>query len=68
MIAGQGTPDQLPARLVTYRYPEALAKLVEVLATLPFEAETISKIWLVLRGLWSHVDKGIRVVRKHEPD
>jgi uroporphyrinogen decarboxylase len=31
MIAGQGTPDQLPARLVTYRYPEALAKLVEVL-------------------------------------
>ena len=23
---------------------------------------------LVLRGLWSHVGRGIRVVRKHEPD
>jgi uroporphyrinogen decarboxylase len=31
MIAGQGTPDQLPARLFAYRYPDAFAKLIETL-------------------------------------
>ena len=31
MIAGQGTPDQLPARLFAYRHPEAFAKLIEIL-------------------------------------
>jgi uroporphyrinogen decarboxylase len=31
MIAGQGTPDQLPARLFAYRHPEAFAKLIDVL-------------------------------------
>jgi uroporphyrinogen decarboxylase len=31
MIAGQGTADQLPARMFAYRYPEAFAKLIEVL-------------------------------------
>jgi uroporphyrinogen decarboxylase len=31
MIAGCGTPDQAPARLFGYRYPEAFAKLIEVL-------------------------------------
>jgi uroporphyrinogen decarboxylase len=31
MIAGQGTPDQAPARLFAYREPEAFAKLVEIL-------------------------------------
>jgi uroporphyrinogen decarboxylase len=31
MIAGQGTPDQAPARLFAYREPEAFAKLVNIL-------------------------------------
>jgi uroporphyrinogen decarboxylase len=31
MIAGQGTPDQFPARLFAYRHPEAFAKLIEIL-------------------------------------
>jgi uroporphyrinogen decarboxylase len=29
MIAGQGTPDQAPARLFSYRHPEAFADLLE---------------------------------------
>jgi uroporphyrinogen decarboxylase len=28
MVAGQGTPDQFPARLFAYRHPEAFAKLI----------------------------------------
>jgi uroporphyrinogen decarboxylase len=32
MIAGRGTPDQAPARLFAYRYPEAFAALINVLA------------------------------------
>ena len=31
MIAGQGTPDQLPARLFAYRYPKAFAELIALL-------------------------------------
>ena len=31
MIAGQGTPDQSPARLFAYRHPDAFAKLIDVL-------------------------------------
>ncbi|MCE2933169.1 MAG: uroporphyrinogen decarboxylase [Hyphomicrobiales bacterium] len=31
MIAGQGTPDQAPARLFAYRHREAFAKLIETL-------------------------------------
>src|SRR6202046_481743 len=31
MIAGRGTPDQLPARLFAYRYPEAFATLIDLL-------------------------------------
>jgi uroporphyrinogen decarboxylase len=31
MIAGQGTPDQAPARLFAYRAPEAFAHLIDVL-------------------------------------
>jgi uroporphyrinogen decarboxylase len=31
MIAGFGTPDQFPARIFAYRYPQAFAELVEVL-------------------------------------
>jgi uroporphyrinogen decarboxylase len=31
MIAGQGTPDQAPARLFAYRHPEAFAGLIELL-------------------------------------
>jgi hypothetical protein len=31
MIAGQGTPDQSPARLFAYRHPEAFAKLLDIL-------------------------------------
>jgi uroporphyrinogen decarboxylase len=33
MIAGQGTPDQAPARLFAYRHPEAFARLVDILVT-----------------------------------
>lgn len=29
MIAGQGTPDQAPARLFAYRFPDAFAKLID---------------------------------------
>jgi uroporphyrinogen decarboxylase len=32
MIAGQGTPDQAPARLFAYRHPEAFAKLLARIA------------------------------------
>lgn len=31
MIAGEGTPDQAPARLFAYRYPEAFARLIDIL-------------------------------------
>ncbi|HEY1747483.1 MAG TPA: uroporphyrinogen decarboxylase [Xanthobacteraceae bacterium] len=31
MIAGAGTPDQAPARLFAYRFPEAFAALMEIL-------------------------------------
>ena len=31
MVAGHGTPDQAPARLFAYRYPEAFGKLIEIL-------------------------------------
>jgi uroporphyrinogen decarboxylase len=31
MIAGRGTPDQSPARMFAYRYPDAFAKLIEIL-------------------------------------
>ncbi|MGO4831719.1 uroporphyrinogen decarboxylase [Rhizobiaceae sp. 2RAB30] len=32
MIAGRGTPDQAPTRLFAYRHPEAIARLLELLA------------------------------------
>ena len=28
MVAGQGTPDQAPARMMAYRHPEAFAKII----------------------------------------
>jgi len=31
MVAGQGTPDQAPARMMAYRYPEAFEKIIDVL-------------------------------------
>jgi uroporphyrinogen decarboxylase len=31
MVAGQGTPDQAPARLMAYRHPDAFAKIIDVL-------------------------------------
>jgi uroporphyrinogen decarboxylase len=31
MVAGRGTPDQAPARLLAYREPEAFARLIDVL-------------------------------------
>ncbi|PWB84522.1 MAG: uroporphyrinogen decarboxylase [Methylocystaceae bacterium] len=31
MIAGQGTPDQAPARLFAYRHPDAFARLIDKL-------------------------------------
>ncbi len=32
MIAGHGTPDQAPARLFAYQYPEVMARLLDLLA------------------------------------
>ena len=32
MIAGHGTPDQAPARLFAYKHPEAMKKLLKILA------------------------------------
>jgi uroporphyrinogen decarboxylase len=31
MVAGQGTPDQAPARMLAYRHPDAFQKIVDVL-------------------------------------
>ncbi|HKH02202.1 MAG TPA: uroporphyrinogen decarboxylase [Bradyrhizobium sp.] len=31
MVAGQGTPDQAPARMMAYRHPQAFAKMMDVL-------------------------------------
>jgi uroporphyrinogen decarboxylase len=31
MVAGQGTPDQAPARMLAYRHPEAFQKIIDVL-------------------------------------
>jgi uroporphyrinogen decarboxylase len=31
MVAGQGTPDQAPARLMAYRHPEAFARIIDTL-------------------------------------
>ncbi|MDI4235956.1 uroporphyrinogen decarboxylase [Bradyrhizobium sp. Arg237L] len=31
MVAGQGTPDQAPARMMAYRHPQAFAAIVDVL-------------------------------------
>jgi uroporphyrinogen decarboxylase len=32
MVAGHGTPDQAPARMLAYREPEAFSKIIDVLA------------------------------------
>lgn len=37
MIAGHGTPDQAPARLFSYRHPEAFERLLELLADVSAE-------------------------------
>jgi uroporphyrinogen decarboxylase len=31
MVAGHGTPDQAPARMMAYRHPDAFAKIIDVL-------------------------------------
>jgi uroporphyrinogen decarboxylase len=31
MVAGQGTPDQAPARMLAYRHPQAFEKIIDVL-------------------------------------
>jgi uroporphyrinogen decarboxylase len=31
MVAGHGTPDQAPARMMAYRHPETFAKIIDVL-------------------------------------
>ena len=31
MVAGQGTPDQAPARMMAYRHPDAFAEIIDVL-------------------------------------
>jgi uroporphyrinogen decarboxylase len=37
MIAGQGTPDQAPARLFAYRHPQAFARLIDILVAASIE-------------------------------
>lgn len=37
MIAGEGTPDQAPARLFAYRHPQAFADLIEILVQASIE-------------------------------
>jgi uroporphyrinogen decarboxylase len=34
MVAGHGTPDQAPARLFSYRHPEAFSQLIDMLASM----------------------------------
>ena len=48
MVAGHGTPDQAPARLLAYRKPEAFAHLIEVL--------TEASIQYLVRQLQAGVD------------
>ena len=31
MVAGQGTPDQAPARMMAYRHPQAFSKIIDIL-------------------------------------
>jgi uroporphyrinogen decarboxylase len=31
MVAGHGTPDQAPARMLAYRHPDAFAKIIDIL-------------------------------------
>ena len=31
MVAGRGTPDQAPARLMAYREPKAFARMIDIL-------------------------------------
>jgi uroporphyrinogen decarboxylase len=31
MVAGQGTPDQAPARMMAYRHPDAFAKIIDTI-------------------------------------
>lgn len=33
MVAGRGTPDQAPARMMAYRHPEAFARIIDTLVT-----------------------------------
>lgn len=37
MVAGHGTPDQAPARMMAYRYPDAFAKIIDVLVDASIE-------------------------------
>ncbi len=37
MVAGQGTPDQAPARMLAYRDPEAFSKIIDVLVETSIE-------------------------------
>jgi uroporphyrinogen decarboxylase len=37
MVAGQGTPDQAPARLMAYRHPEAFSEIIDVLVECSIE-------------------------------
>src|SRR3954463_13081708 len=44
MVAGHGTPDQAPARLMAYRHPDAFAALIDILveASSDYLAEQLS--------------------------
>jgi uroporphyrinogen decarboxylase len=33
MVAGQGTPDQAPARMMAYRHPDVFARIIDTLVT-----------------------------------
>jgi uroporphyrinogen decarboxylase len=45
MVAGHGTPDQAPARIMAYRHPEAFSKIIDVLVENSIEYLQIFDTW-----------------------
>ena len=48
MVAGQGTPDQAPARMMAYRHPDAFSKIIDALVE--------NSIRYLLDQLWAGAD------------
>jgi uroporphyrinogen decarboxylase len=66
MVAGQGTPDQAPARIMAYRHPEAFAKMIDVLV----ENSIAYLLGQLAAGLPHHPDRRVRLpaAGKHVKD